>query len=289
MANKLFPIVDKYIEDNDLLSKMKGNQAQLYRIQGLGKTKSKGLDLPPAEIERKMELVTFKAFESEKVPLDVRNEIADVRLSLENETGGLKKPEVQRRMANQVMRGLESVQCGNKDNHFYAGRLVLVVDKSGKNWAWCMTPHYPIISNIPPDIDYITRGYFEAEKLLSKIIIPADLFDLKLNLAWALASRFSRSDKVLIIDVARMYKIAGQSDQFWNNPKKSNYVDLPEAAFIANLINWRRQIGIEKSEFTLSQATMHQTIGPRAKVFYMPSNPEGTQTRPVIYITKRDV
>jgi hypothetical protein len=289
MADKLFPIVEKYIEDNNLYRKMKGNEGQLYRIQGLGKTKAKGLDFAPAEIERKMELVSFKAFEDSKIPLDVKEEIADVRRSLENETAELKKYDVQRRMSNQVLRGLDNVQCGNKDNHFYAGRLILKVDKSGKNWAWCMTSYYPIISNIPPDIDYITKSYYEAERLLSKIIIPAELFDHKLNLAWTLASRFSQSDKILIIDVARMYKIAGQSDQFWNQPKKSNYVDLPEAAFIANLINWRRQMGVEKSEFTLSQATMHQTIGPNAKVFYMPSNPEGTQTRPVIYITKRNI
>ena len=191
-------------------------------------------------------------------------------------------------MSNQVLRSLEGVNCGNKDNHFYAGRLILKADKSGKSWSWCMTPHYPIISKIPPDIGYISISYVEAEKLLSKIIIPAEQFDIRLNLAWTLASRFSRSEKILIIDVARMYKIAGQPDQFWNNPKKSNYVDLPEAAFIANLINWRRQIGFEKSEFTLSQATVDQSLGPHAKVFYMPSNPEGTQTRPVIYMTKRN-
>ena len=43
MAKILFPIVEKYIEENDLLSKLKGNQAQLYRILGQGKTKSKEL------------------------------------------------------------------------------------------------------------------------------------------------------------------------------------------------------------------------------------------------------
>ena len=287
MNEPLFPEVEQYIVITDMLNKLKGNQAQLYRIIGRGNTKSRELDMPPAEIERKMDLVAFKPLKNKDVPSNVRKEIDAVRQSLDSELANLKKRDVQKRIANQTLRSLTEVKSGNKDNHFYAGRLILVVDKAGKNWSWRLTPHYPIIANIPPDPEYIAKSYYEAEKLLGKIIMPAEIFDIRLNIAWMLARRFSLGENVLIIDVARMYKIAGQPEKFWNTPKKGNFVDLPDAAFIANLINWRRQSGLEKTDFKLVQASVHQALGPQAKVFYMPSNKEGTQTRPVVYITKR--
>jgi len=287
MSNPLFPEVEKYIAETDMLNKLKGNQAQLYRIIGQGKTKSKELDFFPAIVERKMELVSFKPLKGKDIPLAVSREIESVKQTLDTELAQLKKRDAQKRLSNQTLRSLENVKTGSKDNHFFAGRLILINDKAGQKWSWCLTPHYPIISNIPPDSEYLADSYQEAEKLLNEIILPAEIFDLRLNLAWIMARRVSRGDKVLIIDVARMYKVAGQPDKFWNTPKKGNFVDLPDAAFIANLINWRRQTGIEKTDFKLQQATMQQALNTKAKVFYMPSNNEGTQTRPVVYITKR--
>ncbi len=287
MSKSLFPLVEKYISDTDMLNKLKGNQAQLYRIIGQGQTKSKELGFPPADIERKMELVSFKPLKDKNVPEDVHREIETVKQSLDRELADLKKRDVQKRLSNQTFRSLTDVKTGSKDNHFFAGRLILVTDKAGKKWSWCLTPHYPIISDIPPDPEYLANSYHEAEKLLKDIIMPTDIFDLRLNLAWILARRFSKGDKVLIIDVARMYKVAGQPDKFWNTPKKGNFVDLPDAAFIANLINWRRSTGGGKTDFKLQQATMQQALSTKARVFYMPSNNEGTQTRPVVYISKR--
>lgn len=287
MPEPLFPEVQKFITDTDMLNKLKGNQAQLYRILGRGKTKSKELDMAPAEIERKMEIVAFKPLKSKDVPPDVRNEVDAVKRSLDGELADLKKRDTQKRLANQTLRSLTDVKSGTKDNQYYAGRLILVADKAGKNWSWRLTPYYPIISNIPPDPEYLGKSYYEAEKLLGEIIMPAEKFDIRLNLAWMLARYFSSGENVLIIDVARMYRITGQPEKFWNTPKKGNFVDLPDAAFIANLINWRRQSGFKKTDFKLAQATVHQALGPKAKVFYMPSNTEGTQTRPVVYITKR--
>ena len=287
MPEPLFPAVEKYITDTDMMNKLKGNQAQLYRIIGQGKTKSKELEFPPTHIERKMELVAFKHLKGKNIPKEVRKEIEEAKQSLDIELAKLKKRDVQKRLSNQTLRSLAGVQTGMKDNHFFAGRLILITDTVGKNWSWCLTPHYPIISNIPPDFEYLVKSYHGAEELLNNIIMPADIFDLRLNLAWTMAKRFARGDKVLIIDVARMYKIAGQPEKFWNTPKKGNFVDLPDAAFIANLINWRRKTGIEKTDFKLQQATMQQALNTKAKVFYMPSNSEGTQTRPVVYITKR--
>jgi len=282
MSDLLFPLVEKYIADTDI-----GNQAQIYRIIGQGKTKSKELDSLPADIERKMELVSFKPLKEKNIPEEVRKEIEKVKKELDRELADLKKRDVKKRLANQTLRSLEGIKSGTKDNHFFAGRLVLVMDKSGKNWDWCLTPHYPIISNMPPDPEYLAKGYHEAEKLLSQIIMSAEIFDVQLNLAWLLAKRFSLGDKVLIIDVARMYKVAGQPDKFWNAPKRGNFIDLPDAAFIANLINWRRSNSDKKTDFKLQQATMQQALGSKNKVFYMPSNSEGTHTRPVVYISKR--
>jgi len=288
MPAQQFPETERFITDTDMLNKHRGNQAQLFRILGQGTTRSKELDLPPATIERKMELVGFKLLQNDpKIPSTVKSEIDQVRRELDKELATLKSREAQKKLGNQTLRSLEEVKNGFKDNLFFAGRLVLVHDKSGIDWSWCLTQHYPIISKIPPDPDYLVKSYHEAEKQLQELILPVEKFDFCLNISWILARQFSKSDNVLIIDVARMYKIAGQQEKFWNSPKKGNFIDLPEAAFIANLINWRRHKDTDKSEFDFSQATMHQALGKNAKVFYMPTNAEGTQARPVSYITKR--
>ena len=285
MPNQLFPEVEKFIEQAGLLNKLKGNQAQLYRILGQGQTKSKELDMPPAEIERKMELVTFKPLQEETVPLAVKVEVESVRRSLDNDLAVLKKDEFQKRLANQVLRGLEGIKTGIKDNRFYAGRLILSVNKFGKEWNWSLTPHYPIVSTLPPDPHYIITAYHEAEKILSEIIQPPDVFEKRLDLAWTLACHFSPGDKILIVDVARMYKIAGQNEKFWAAPKRTSFVDLVDAAFIANLINWLKQS--EEKRYSFASATLHQAHGRNSKAFFLPANAEGTQTRPVIYIAKK--
>ncbi|BCG47916.1 hypothetical protein GEOBRER4_n2767 [Citrifermentans bremense] len=285
MADSLFPAVEKYIENEGLLNKMKGYQAQLYRIMGQGSTRAKGLDLPPASIERRIELVSFKPLQDASAPKAIIAEIDQIRRELERELSFLKKTDEQKKLANQVLRGLGVSQSGIKDNRFYVGRLILSCENSGRAWTWSLTPHYPIIENIPPDLNYIQKAYFRAEELFKEILLAPDIFEEKLNLSWLIARHFSTGEKVLIIDVARMFKVAGQSEKFWSTPKKATFVDLVDAAFIANLINWMKQSG-ERS-FSFSQATLHQAHGKHAKAFYLPVNTEGTQTRPVIYIDKK--
>ena len=284
----LFPEMERFIHDHDILSKVSGNLVvKLNRIIGKGKTKADGLELPPAAIERKMELVSLKLPPDIKVPVAVVSEIEGVRKDLNEELERLKKSEGVRRTASQALRGL-SVQSGFKDNNFFAGRLVLVCKNRGLNWSWSLTPHYPIISKIPPDPNYIIEGYQAAEDRLAKIILPAEVFESRLDLAWLMARHFSNTDHVLIVDVARMFKVAGQADGFWNAPKRALFTDLPEAAFIANLINWRRSKGAKKSRFEFVAATVHQAHGSKAKAFYMPINTEGTQVRPVIYLRRHE-
>ncbi|MCK9264438.1 MAG: hypothetical protein M0R18_11545 [Deltaproteobacteria bacterium] len=285
MSDTLFPEVERYIEEVGMLNKLKGHQAQLYRILGQGRTRSKELDLPPAVIERKMELVAFKPLQEPEIPTPVKSEIEEVRKNLESELARLKKAEEQKKLANQVLRQLQGINCGIKDNRFFAGRLILSSEKGGKEWTWSLTPYYPIIANIPPDPAYIANAFVSAEKVLQDIILPPEIFETKLHLAWQLARHFTIGEKVLIIDVARMYKVAGQPDRFWNAPKKGTFVDMVDAAFIANLINWLKHPG--GKAFSFAQATLHQAHGRNAKAFYLPVNVEGTQTRPVIFMEKK--
>ena len=70
--------------------------------------------------------------------------------------------------ALQVLHRLDGVSSGIKDNQFYAGRLVLGPDKSGQNWAWSMTPHYPVVDKIPADIDYVVAAYAASEKIVER-------------------------------------------------------------------------------------------------------------------------
>ncbi|MBV5330372.1 MAG: hypothetical protein JZU65_22530 [Chlorobium sp.] len=283
----LFPEVERYIVAQKMLMTFGGgNQAQLYRILGQGQTKSKELNLPPAEIERKMELVACKPLQNPDLPAVVLSEVKAVQASLETELASLKKADVQKRLANQVLRSLVGVKSGIKDNQFYAGRLILGTDKAGVKWSWSLTPYYPIIANIPPDLVYLENAYMAAESLLDELIMPSEIFETRLNLAWTLARHFSLGERVLIIDVARMYKIAGQSEKFWNVPQKSTFADIPDGAFIANLIHWMKQPGDKKS-YSFVQATLHQAHGKNAKVYYLPSNAEATITRPVVYIEKK--
>lgn len=281
----LFPAFERFVVENNLLAKEKGGAllVRLHRIMGQGRTRAVGLDLPPSNIERKMELTSLSLPSEWTVPESVGKEIEEVRQQISEEFKALKKADGLRRLATQTINRL-GVPGGFKDNHYYAGHLVLVPKKRGENWSWSLTPYYPLVTKIPPDLDYLVRGYEAAEKILDKIVMPPDMFESRLKLSLLMARHFSQGDDVLIVNVARIFKVAGQRDQFWNAPQRKFFIDLPEAAFIANLLNWRRHLGNRKSPFEFVQATIHQALGPGVKVYYLPVNPEGTQVRPVVYL-----
>jgi hypothetical protein len=200
----------------------------------------------------------------------------------------LRHPENRRRFALQVLQRL-GIPGGNKDNHFFAGRLVLTTDKGGQNWAWSMTPHYPVIAKIPADVEYVVSAYAVSERIVDKWTLPVERFLDRLSLAWIMARHFSESDDVLIADVARLFKVAAQDERFWGTPSGRNFKDLPEAAFIANLINWRRhreETG-SREVFELVPATLNQAHGPKSRAFFVPGNAEGTVVRPMIYIRRQ--
>ena len=288
----LFPAFERFVKQHRLLADAKGIlSAQLPRVLGQGKTRAEGLDLPPAALERQQELITL-SLPKEIVPdPDVVNEIEEARKAVETHAERMRHRENRRRFALQALNQLEGVQSGSKDNHFYAGRLVLVSDTSGKNWAWSMTPHYPLVDKIPADVNYVVHAYRAADQTAAKWTLPVEKFIDRLRLAWTIARHFSNNDDVLISDVARVFKIAVQDQQFWKKPSRRNFKDVPEAVFAVNLINWRRHQTqtnvVEGDTFELVPATLNQAHGSKSRPFFIPGNAEGTVVRPMIYIRRR--
>jgi hypothetical protein len=284
----LFPAFAAYAEDH-LKGKVSGIlSAKLPRILGQGRTRAEGLDLPPAPIERYQTLAKLDLPAVFQLPPAVEAEILAAKRQVARELDAMKKPDATKRLAVGVIRHLQTQlgteAAGQKDGQYFAGRFVLVADRSGENWAWSLTKYYPIISKIPPDPDSVIQAHAAAELAVQALVLPPEVFELRLALSHAMARVFSATDDVLIQDVARMYKVAGQSDKFWNNPAKQRFEDVPDGALIANISAWRRSR--PDSGLTFVPATLNQSMGANAKAFYLPTNPEGTMTRPVIYLRR---
>ncbi|MBM4125691.1 MAG: hypothetical protein FJ246_12205, partial [Nitrospira sp.] len=191
----LFPAFERYVERSGLLANAKGIlSARLPRILGQGQTRAEGLDMPPAVIERQHELLALSLPESAVVDPEVQREIAEAKTAVTAHAEHMRHPENRRRFALQALSRLEGVPTGNKDNQFFAGRLVLVSDKGGQNWAWSMTARYPVIAKIPADIDYVVRAYEVADRIVDKWMLPVDKFLVRLRLAWTMARHFSDGD-----------------------------------------------------------------------------------------------
>jgi hypothetical protein len=172
----LFPAFERFVEQSGILANAKGIlAARLPRILGQGQTRAEGLDLRPAVIERQQELFALSLPESAAADHEVQREIAEAKRAIDAHNEQMRHPENRRRFAMQVLHRLEGVQTGNKDNQFFAGRLVLVPDKSGQNWAWSITAYYPVIAKIPADIDYVMSAYKAADRIVAKWTLPVDL------------------------------------------------------------------------------------------------------------------
>ena len=289
-SNSLFPAFEAFAERH-LFGKVSGSlSAKLPRIVGQGKTRAEGLDMPPAPIERKLTLGSLELPHGLAIPTDVEAEIREARLEAERELGAMKRPEMANRFAVGVIKRLQTTlgagAAGQKDGQYYAGQFILVSDKAGANWAWSLTKHYPIVSKIPPDADYLVAAHAAAEAAVQALLLPPEVFEQRLTLSHAMARVFGGSDDVLIQDVARMYRVAAQSDKFWSSPAKRLFEDVPEGALIANISAWRRSR--PESGFTFVPATLNQSLGANARAFYLPTNAEGTMTRPVIYLRREN-
>lgn len=283
----LFPAFTRFAKESGLLEKAKGNlAAKIPRILGQGTTRAVGLDCPPAAIERKIEFASLRLPSNMTMPEPVVTEMRQAEADIERLKTELQREEGVRKLATRSLQDIET-PGGYKDGRFYAGRLILVSEKGGLDWAWSVTPYYAIIKRIPPDPEYIAKAFNVAQNQIGALTVAPEQFEAKLRLAWTLARHFSRTDDVLVTEVMKMFNIAGQEDKFWQSPQRQYFKDLPEAAFVINLINWRQSPGASAGSFEFVPATLHQAHGATAKVFYFPMNQEGTEVRPMVYLRRR--
>ena len=281
----LFPHFERFVAESGL-DRAKGSfAAKLPRILGKGTTRATGMDEPPADIERKLELAGLELPSAPVVPDAVRTEVHAAGRDVEVLRQELKREEGRRRFLVDCLRELADPK-GASNGYYYADRLILREAKSGFEWAWCVTPHYPIVARIPPDASYVIRAFDAARRKIRNLALPADEFARRLSLAWSMAHHWSRSPDVLVTAVMKMYQVAGQDERFWQAPKRASYKDLPDAAFVVNLISWRAQSRASSAGFTFVPATLSQASGRGAKVFYLPVNAEGTEVRPMVYLRK---
>jgi len=282
----LFPTLTRFIQESGLADKAKGNlAAKIPRILGQGMTKAVGMSEPPADIERKMEAASLELTPGMALPPSARDEISAAASEVAQLKADLSSEEGKRRLATAAL-GKIRQPGGIKGGKFYAGRLILTAEHNGLEWKWSITPHYPIIRRIPPDADYIARAFDQAQVDIQKLTLPADMFENRLLLAWNMARHFSTTDDVLVTDVMRMFKIAVQEDKFWQAPQRQFFKNLPEAAFVVNLMNWRIRPNSNVSTFEFVPATVDKALRSNAQVFFMPMNNEGTEVRPMIYLRK---
>ena len=287
-TSTLFPELERLVRESGLLENATGILAvRLPRVLGRGRTAADGLELPPAEIERKREVLTLTLPPDVGNDAGVQREVEAARQSVHEHDGKMRHPENQRRFALEVLHNLAEKKSGINNNQFFSGQLVFVPEKGGKSWSWSMTPHYPVISNIPTDVNYAKQAYQASVNIVEKWMMPVDTFVDRLNLAWDIARHFSMDTNVLIADVAKFFKISAQGDRFWRGPARRTFSDVPEAVFIANLINWKRdRAAAASAEFELVPATLNQAHGPKSRVFYVPRNSEGTSVQPMIHIRR---
>lgn len=283
---ELFPAFTRFVNETGLADKAKGNLSkQIPRILGQGTTKTLGLDRPPAPIERKLELASLTFPEGFAPPPEVEVEVRGARGDVVQLEADFRREEGKRRFATACLKLLNEPLSGFKDGQFYAGRLILKDAKKGMEWSWRVTPHYEIVGRIPPDEAYVALAYQAALARIHALTLAPEEFEDKLELSWLMARHFRKTDDVPLIDVMKMYVVAGQDARFWQAPKRLTFKDLPDAAFAVNLIAWRSRAEPESSKFEFVPATLHQTKG--AQVFFMPMNAEGTEVRPMVSLRRR--
>lgn len=279
-----FPELARFVQNGGFGKEVKGHLAAVIpRILGQGTTRADGLEKAPAKIERMMELADLRVPASVQLPPAVLAEVASAQEAVRKLREELAKDDGLRRFASTCLEQV-SATSGYKDGYWCADGLLLIGSKDRFEWSWCVTKHYAIVAKLPPDPSYVAEGYLAAREKLRQLTLPAAVFEQRLRLAWLVARQHSVSDDVPVVDVMRMYQVAGQSDKFWQNPRRHYYKDLPEAAFAVNVASWRASSD-SGGGFEFVPATIHQT-GP-GRCFFMPLNREGTEVRPMIALRYR--
>lgn len=280
---ELFPAFRQFAEQSELDRAKGALSAVLPRILGQGKTRATDMDDPPAFVERKQELAGLKLPVDVVVPPNVQAEIDAARADVVALREELARPEGRRRFIAKCLEQLPDAKV--TDGKYHVDSYLLVDSKSGFEWSWSLTTRYPVIQKLPPDPDYIARGLARARAIVDELVVAPDVFVQRLTLAWEMARHFAGRPEVPVVDVMRCYGVAAQDDRFWAAPKKAVYRDLPEAAFVANVINWRKHGGVADSGFTFVPASLNDAMSK--KVFHMPMNAAGTETRPMLYLKRR--
>ena len=280
----LFPALERYVREQGLTEKAKGDLAvKLARILGGGTSRARNLKAPPPPVERTELLGSIKL--PGETPADVQQEINLAREATDERKKDLRRDEGKRRFAVSVLKPLEQrgIPIGLRNNYYFAGPVVLRPEKNGWDWAWSLTPRYDLVSRLPADEEFVVQAHAAALDLLAQTVRSPKEFERQLDLAWALARHFADSDDVLIVDVARLYKVAAQSDAFWRTPERRLFEDLPEAAFLANLMNWRHRRQPSDTPYEFVSATLHQSD----RAFWIPVSEDGTEVHPFIYMRRR--
>lgn len=283
----LFPAFERYAREARLVEDAVGNMsAKLPRILGQGKTRAEGLTLPPSVFERRSELATLTL--GPHVPADVITEVESAKSEVDRTRAAMRQDEGKRRLAYDALERITAPH-GTRDGKYHAGGLVLVSSRDGLEWSWSVTPYYAIVKRLPPDPDYIVSGFDAAQQLVRDLTLGIDIFERRLELSWMIARHFTANDDVPVLDVMKMYQIAAQDEKYWASPRRQFYKDLPEAAFVVNIVNWRSRAADRTPKFEFVPATLHQAHGPTARVFYLPMNPEGTEVRPMVFLRRKQV
>jgi hypothetical protein len=278
----LFPQFERFAKEAGL-DRAKGSlSAVTPRILGLGKTKATDLEEAPAPIERKSELAGLKLPHEFTAPPEVQAEMDAAAAEVKALRQELARPDGRRRFIADCLPLLPGAQLS--DGMYHVGNLILVEAKGGFEWAWCLTVHYPLVQRLPPDPEYIAKGLVRAQAIATEIVLPVDVFEKRLLLAWQIARHWCGRDDVPVADVMKYYQVAAQDDRFWGAPRRAAYRDIPDAAFVANIINWRNHGRPADSGFSFVPASLHQATGQ--KVFYMPANTSGTEVRPIVYLRR---
>ncbi len=286
----LFPNFVRFVTTTGLLDKAKGNlAAKIPRILGQGNTRADRLEMPPAIIERKQELATLIFPAGYTAPPEVAEEIEQAKVDVEKLRAELRTDEGIRRFAVGTLQNIQGPTgySGIQDGHYFADRLILGWDKSGMEWSWSITPHYPIIKTIPPNVEYLLHAFEQARNQVKAMTMPDSVFEKKLELAWTIARQLGGTEDVLVLDVMKVFRVAAQDDRFWQSPQKKFFIDWPEGYFVVNLLNWRQHSPDSTAKFEFVPATLHQASGKDARVFYLPMNRQGTEVRPMIHMRRR--
>lgn len=286
LNDSMFPAFRRMVERVPALKNPRGAFfKRLPRILGQGRTRARNFDAPPSPWERQLELVNLQLPTGVTYSEDVAAEIDAARAALEEVRASLATLEGRRRFAEAALARipLPEERKGLKDDTWFAGRLVLLSGGGGLGWSWGLTVRHAVISDLPPDVDYVARAYPHAEAIVSESLLEPEAFAERLQLALRMtrAINGTRQGEVALCDVERMFRLASQRDRFWSSPSRANFVDVPESVFVANfMVHSNDDL---RRRFELIPARREDL----KKALYLPTNPEGTAVAPFVAIRTR--